>query len=158
MKELVASTAKKGYGAVVMCQTADNKTNYTPSLAATTQQEAINGALRKANAAGGRNAEVVTTWRDLSSSPSAKAIAVYAPKPEYPAEARARHLTGSGVIMLDVDTASGRVTNVRMLQSMGHKILDDAALDAFRKWRFQPGKCAPNVKIPIRYSMTEKTP
>jgi TonB family protein len=60
-----------------------------------------------------------------------KAVAIYAPKPDYPLEARARHLTGRGVIMLDVDTASGRVTNARMLQSMGHKILDDAALDAF---------------------------
>ena len=152
---VIASTAKKGYGAIVMFQTADNKTNYTASLAAPTQQQATNDALQKANAAGGHNAEVVTAWRDLS--PSAKAIAIYAPKPDYPLEARARHVTGSGVVLLDVDTASGRVTNARMLQSTGHKILDDAALDAFRRWRFQPGKPAPQVKIPIRYSMAGVT-
>jgi len=155
--KVIASTAKRGYGAIVMFQTADNKANYTASLAATTQQQAINDALRKANAAGGHNADVVATWRDGSSSPLAKAVTIYAPKPEYPAEARTRHLTGSGVIMLDVDVPSGRVTNAGMLQSMGHKILDDAALDAFRKWRFQPGKAAPNVKIPIRYTLTGTT-
>ena len=155
--KVIASTAKRGCGAIVMFQTADNKANYTASLAATTQQQAINDALRKANAAGGHHADVVATWRDGSSSPLAKAVAIYAPKPEYPAEARARHLTGSGVIMLDVDVATGRVTSARMLQSMGHKILDDAALDAFRKWRFQPGKAAPNVKIPIRYTLTGTT-
>ena len=154
---VIASTAKKGYGAIVMFQTADNKTNYTASLAAATQQQATNDALRKANAAGGHNAEVVTAWRDLSSSPSAKAIAIYAPKPEYPAEARLKHLTGSGVVVLDVDVPSGRVINARMLQSTGHWILDNAALDAFRKWRFQPGKAAPQAKIPINYSMTGTT-
>jgi len=87
----------------------------------------------------------------------AKAVAIYAPKPEYPAEARARHLTGSGVIMLDVDVSTGRVGKAYMLQSMGHKILDDAALNAFRRWRFQTGKAAPQVKIPIRYTLSGTT-
>jgi TonB family protein len=86
-----------------------------------------------------------------------KAVAVFAPKPDYPAEARARHLTGSGVVMLDVDIATGEVMSAHMLQSMGHKILDDAALDAFRKWRFKPGKAAPHITIPIRYSMNGTT-
>jgi TonB family protein len=152
--KVIASTAKAGYGAIVMFQSADNKANYTASLAAATQQQAISDALRKANAAGGHNADIVATWHDLSYPNGAKAIAIYAPKPEYPAEARARHLTGSGVIMLDVDVPTGRVTNAGMLQSIGHKILDDAALDAFRKWRFQPGKATPNVKIPIRYTLS----
>lgn len=88
---------------------------------------------------------------------AAKAIVIYAPKPEYPLEARTRHLTGSGIIMLNVDVASGEVTKAYMVQSMGHKILDDAALSAFRRWRFQPGKAAPKVKIPIRYSMNGTT-
>ena len=57
-----------------------------------------------------------------------RAVAIYAPKPEYPAEARNRHLTGSGIIMLDVDVSTGRVVKAYMLQSMGHKILDDAEI------------------------------
>jgi TonB family protein len=155
--KIIASTAKQGYGAVVQFQTTDNKANYAASLAATTQQQATNDAMRKANAAGGHSADVVATWRDGSAMTGARAIAIYAPKPDYPAEARARHLTGSGVVMLDVDVATGEVMSAHMLQSMGHKILDDAALDAFRKWRFKPGKAAPHIKIPIRYSMNGTT-
>jgi TonB family protein len=154
---IIASTAKTGYGAIVMFRGADNKANYTASLAATTQQQATSDALRKANAAGGHSAEVIDTWRDGSAFPGAKAIVIYAPKPEYPGEARLKHLTGSGIVMLDVDVPTGRVTNARMLKSTGHWILDNSALDAFRKWRFQPGKAAPNVKIPINYSMTGTT-
>ncbi len=123
--------------------------------------------------------ETLRTWRFLphrltwvtipiefraTSSPSTsqypkgtKAVAIYAPKPEYPMAARSRHLTGSGVIMLDVDVSTGRVMKAYMFQSMGREILDDAALSAFRKWRFQPGKAAPQIKIPIRYSMTGST-
>jgi TonB family protein len=155
--KVIVSTAKQGYGAIVAFQTSDNTANYTASLGATTQQQATNDALRKANAAGGHNAKVVDTWLDGFPFPVAKAIAIYAPKPDYPAEARTRHLTGSGIIMLDVDVATGRVTDARVVQSMGHKILDDAALDAFRKWRFKPGKAAPHIKIPIRYFMNGTT-
>jgi len=84
----------------------------------------------------------------------AKAVAINAPKPEYPYEARSRHQTGSGVALLSVDTASGNVTDASMAQSIGSPILDQATLSAFRRWRFQPGKCAPKVKVPITFTMT----
>ena len=84
----------------------------------------------------------------------AKAIAVYAPKPEYPYEARSRHVTGSGVAVLSVDTASGNVTDASMAQSIGNPILDNSTISTFRRWRFAPGKCAPKVKVPITYTMT----
>lgn len=84
----------------------------------------------------------------------AKAIAINAPKPEYPYEARSRHQTGSGVAVLSVDTASGNVTDASMAQSIGSPILDQATLSAFRRWRFAPGKCAPKVKVPITFTMT----
>jgi len=41
----------------------------------------------------------------------AKALAISAPRPPYPYEARAKRITGSGVITLAVDSASGDVTN-----------------------------------------------
>ena len=84
---------------------------------------------------------------------SAKAFAVYAPKPDYPFEARSRHLTGSGVAVLVVDSASGNVTDAFMAQSMGSPILDNAVLSAFRRWRFKPGSVG-NVKVPIAFTMT----
>ncbi|HLW34024.1 MAG TPA: energy transducer TonB [Chthoniobacterales bacterium] len=84
----------------------------------------------------------------------AKAIAIYAPKPDYPYEARSRHQTGSGVAVLSVDTASGNVTDASMAQSIGSPILDQSTVSTFRRWRFAPGKCAPKVKVPITYTMT----
>jgi TonB family protein len=84
----------------------------------------------------------------------AKAIVIFAPKPEYPLQARAKHWGGSGIILLEVDVTTGQVTSARMLKSMGHQILDEAALSAFRRWRFQPGKASPHVKIPITYTMS----
>ena len=86
-----------------------------------------------------------------------KELVIFAPKPEYPLEARAKHLGGSGVIMLDVNVETGQVTAARMSKSTGHALLDEAALNAFRRWRFKPGKVAPRVKIPITYTVSGAT-
>src|ERR1051325_2189913 len=83
---------------------------------------------------------------------SAKALATYAPRPQYPYEARSRHVTGSGVCVVEV-SPSGSVTSASMAQSIGNPILDNAALSAFRQWRFKPGSVS-KVKIPITFTMT----
>jgi protein TonB len=83
----------------------------------------------------------------------AKALALYAPHPPYPYEARARHITGSGVIVVDVDSGSGNVTSASVSQSIGNPILDNAAVTAFRQWRFRPGTVS-KVRIPITFTMT----
>src|SRR5438874_10584527 len=74
-----------------------------------------------------------------SSMSGAKVLAINAPRPEYPYEARRQHATGSGVAVLHVDLASGNVTSVALEQSTGHAILDAATVSAFRRWRFKPG-------------------
>ena len=84
---------------------------------------------------------------------SAKALATYAPRPQYPYEARSRHVTGSGVCVVEVDAGSGSVTSASMAQSIGNPILDNAALSAFRQWRFKAGSVS-KVKIPITFTMT----
>ena len=81
--------------------------------------------------------------------------AINAVKPEYPYEARARHWTGSGLVLVHVN-AGGYVTSARMLKSTGHRILDEAALKAFRQWRFKPGT-VPEVRLPIRYTMSPQS-
>lgn len=87
------------------------------------------------------------------SASQAKAVAISAPRPEYPYEARSRHITGSGVCVVSVDTGSGSVTDASMAQSTGNPILDNSAVSAFRRWRFKPGTVS-KVKIPITYTMT----
>ena len=85
---------------------------------------------------------------------SAKVSAISAPRPQYPYEARSRHVTGSGVCVVTVDTASGNVTGATMAQSTGSPILDNAATSAFQRWRFKAGAVSSRVKIPITFTMS----
>jgi TonB family protein len=101
---------------------------------------------------------LLSSWHPSFGQPTpdeianAKALAVYAPQPAYPYDARSKHLTGSGMVLLNVDPSSGNVTSAQLLKSTGHKILDDSALEAFRQWRFKPGG-VDKVKIPINFTM-----
>jgi protein TonB len=84
---------------------------------------------------------------------SAKAVAVSAPRPEYPYEARRSKIVGSGVCVMTVDPSSGSVTSAEMATSTGSPILDNAATSAFRRWRFKPGTVS-RVRTPITFTMT----
>jgi protein TonB len=84
---------------------------------------------------------------------SVKALAMYAPPPEYPYEARRRRITGSGIALLTVAPAVGSVIDVRMAQSSGSVILDNATIEAFRRWRFKPGSVT-SVHVPITYTLS----
>lgn len=81
-------------------------------------------------------------------------IAIAAPRPEYPYEARSRHITGSGVVVLTINPSTGLVTDAVMTQSTGSPILDNSALAAFRRWQFKPGHYSPKLKMPINFTMT----
>jgi TonB family protein len=83
----------------------------------------------------------------------AAALAVNAPRPNYPYEARAHHLQGSGIAILTVDPATGNVTNVVMRASTGVPSLDDAAISTFRRWRFKPG-IVTKVRVPINFVLS----
>ena len=76
---------------------------------------------------------------------------MYGLKPEYPSEARAKGLTGSGVVLLKIDARTGYVTSASMSKSTGHGILDNAAVRAFREWRFRP-RSVTTAEIPIQFT------
>jgi TonB family protein len=84
---------------------------------------------------------------------SAKAVAISAPRPEYPYEARRTKATGSGVCVMTVDPATGTVTSAVMAVSTGKPVLDNAAVSAFKRWRFRPGTVS-KVRTPIVFTMT----
>ena len=89
---------------------------------------------------------------DPSLETSAKALAIRHPRPDYPLKALELDMVGTGTAVLDVDEHTGVVTSVRMAPSTGHKLLDDAAMNAFRQWLFKPGTVK-RIKIPVRYAM-----
>lgn len=86
-------------------------------------------------------AESVTTEKPVSGS-----------RPEYPYKARAERITGSGVYMLRVNER-GLVVRVEIAQHSGSKLLDDAAVKTFLRWRFRPGKPLRWVRMPVSWSL-----
>ncbi|HEX8280876.1 MAG TPA: energy transducer TonB, partial [Chthoniobacterales bacterium] len=83
-------------------------------------------------------------------SPEVKAITTYAPAPSYPFEAAGKRPRGSGTVLLQVDKASGVVTKAEVTRSTGSPLLDNAALKAFRRWRFKPG-AVDHVRMPFGF-------
>jgi TonB family protein len=83
---------------------------------------------------------------------SGKLFAISAPRPTYPYEARSHHITGSGLVILDVDPVTGTVVNAALTQSTGSPILDNSAVSAFRHWRFKSGTPS-RVRIPFTFTM-----
>lgn len=83
--------------------------------------------------------------------------AVFTPKPEYRAEWAKQGLTGKGVVLVTIDKQTGKVTGAQMLQSTGSKQLDGSALEAYSRWRFDPGTVTvPQLKIPIEFANRPK--
>jgi protein TonB len=87
-----------------------------------------------------------------SASGSGKAFAINAPRPDYPYDARAHHITGSGIVSLEVNSSSGEVLTASITQSTGSTLLDQSALRAFRRWKFRSG-IPSTVRIPVTFTM-----
>lgn len=89
----------------------------------------------------------------------ARADAAYLnnPRPEYPAMARRRFLEGRVIMKVQV-MASGHPGQVLIDTGSGHEILDEAALETVRQWRFVPAKRGDKavdswVKVPIVFKL-----
>jgi TonB family protein len=78
--------------------------------------------------------------------------AVFRPHPEYPREARARHITGEGMFGVEISLSTGRVNSVRIIHSTGSAILDKAAIQALKNWRFRPNTFR-QARVPINFTM-----
>jgi protein TonB len=115
--------------------------------------DAAPGAARKSSAkgSGSRN-------RDGASGGQTYTPARYAscPPPIFPAEARKARLSGTALLLVQID-AHGRPLSVTLHRSSGHAILDTAALRAVRGWRFEPARRDGNpvdarLEIPVRFA------
>jgi protein TonB len=73
----------------------------------------------------------------------------------YPPLARLRGYQGVVVLFVEV-LVDGRVGQVGIRRSAGHEILDRAALETVRTWRFEPGRkegraVTMSVEVPVRF-------
>ena len=92
-------------------------------------------------------------------SPLREAAPLYQenPPPPYPPMARRRGYEGTVLLVVLVEK-QGTVKDLRVLRTSGYPVLDQAALDAVRKWRFEPGRKGEEpvemwVNIPVRFQL-----
>jgi periplasmic protein TonB len=81
------------------------------------------------------------------------------PKPAYPPEARKRGQEGLVILHVFV-SGEGLPQRVEMAQSSGCPLLDTAALEAVRQWRFVPARLgntamASQIEVPIRFKLLD---
>lgn len=83
------------------------------------------------------------------------------PRPTYPRDAVLRGLEGRVVLHLRI-SAEGKVTEVKVHESSGHKVLDEAALEFGRTLVFIPAHeeqqaVSATALYPVRYSLVDAT-
>ena len=81
----------------------------------------------------------------------------FTPRPAYPTVAIRRGYEGNVVLNVHV-LPNGRPEEVTISKSSGHKVLDDAALKAVKKWKFVPAQrgfkaVSSWVKVPIEFRL-----
>lgn len=77
---------------------------------------------------------------------------IRATPPVYPEAARYRHLEGAGKFQGFVDQETGAITQVVVVKSTGHQVLDDAVIGAVRRWRAKPHTLE-TFYVPINFKM-----
>jgi TonB family protein len=77
--------------------------------------------------------------------------ALASPGPAFPEEAQKAKIAGSGLYELRINKA-GVTTEVVIVKSSGSAVLDNAATNAFKKWRFKPAIFT-RVRVPVSWSV-----
>ena len=80
------------------------------------------------------------------------------PHPTYPLIARKKGWEGRVLIQAEIDRV-GNVSEVKVLESSGYKVLDNASLETLKEWKFTPAKIGnkfvdDTVNIPVKFLIT----
>ena len=95
----------------------------------------------------------------LDAEPDYKADYLNNPKPPYPMVAR--RMGYHGKVVLDVEVlAEGKAGDVKLHQSCGYDILDNAAVQTVKTWRFSPARrfgqaVTQRFLVPIKFSLED---
>ena len=90
-------------------------------------------------------------------APKLHASYLHNPRPEYPSEAKRMEWEGRVILRVEVH-AHGDAGSVHVLKSSGHEVLDEAAVEAVKKWKFVPAKHDGNpvhsfVNVPVNFDL-----
>jgi protein TonB len=108
------------------------------------------------------NRQVGKHGAQIASAPEAPIREAYPkydvnPPPDYPEAARRRGYEGRVILRVRVKE-DGRVADLEVVRSSGHRVLDRAALQAVAGWRFVPGRRADRqvemeVQVPVEFRL-----
>jgi len=92
-----------------------------------------------------------------AAAPDRAPVLVSSPPPRYPSQARRRRQSGTVLVRVDVGP-DGVPTATSVVQSSQSRWLDKAALDAVRRWRFEPAMAegrptVASVVVPIEFQL-----
>lgn len=108
-----------------------------------------------ATAPAGPNAPAAVAAAPLAPGDQPVPITGQNPAPDYPAAALRRGESGTVMVRVEVD-AAGMPVNVSLDKRSGSRDLDRAAMDAVKRWRFQPAQregqaVASSLVVPIDF-------
>lgn len=89
--------------------------------------------------------------------PKLNADYLHNPRPDYPVQAKRMGWEGRVVLRVEV-LANGSAGVVSIAKTSGHDLLDEAALEAVRRWKFVPAKrdgiaVNSSVNVPINFNL-----
>ena len=95
----------------------------------------------------------------LNTDADYKAASLNNPRPAYPLLAIRQGAQGQVLLLAEV-LAEGRAGRIELEKSSGHALLDAAAMNAVRAWRFTPARkdgllTTQTVRIPIHFNLKE---
>ena len=125
--------------------------NPAPSVAKPTPETNIRGDNSSAKA--GPDATTVEARPSVLAKPNY----LNNPEPLYPALARQRHQEGLVLLLVEV-TAQGGAGRVEIKKSSGFSLLDTAAWQAVRDWKFEPARIGSlavesEIEVPVRFEL-----
>ena len=129
-----------------------------PSQDQTSQDQAASAASPKP-AAKARVAKAKTMMA-AATKPLDREVALSSrPQPVYPAQALRTGEQGTVLVLAQVDV-NGQVSDARVVRHSGSSILDRAAPNEVRRWKFQPAlhdgrPVAANVEVPVSYKLDQ---
>jgi protein TonB len=113
---------------------------------------AVKLSVGAAASAGMQTSEDIFALSDLDQAPRV----VYQPAPSYPPDMKKKKIQGTVTILFIVD-ADGRVKEPKV-QKSDHPSFDAPALNAVKRWRFDPGKVGGQpvqfrMRVPITFAL-----
>ena len=96
------------------------------------------------------NSQLLARQPEVELSEQFRRLMLAAPQPEYPPEALAKLIQGTGIYDVWIRPKTGIVTRVDIVRSTGSKLLDDAAVKSLWQWRARANVLS-RISVPIRF-------